>query len=222
MASDDDNLFRDIHRFLLSQARQGEKMDTETMLADRFQVSRYRIRRVLDQLSQMGVVDRAQKRGMTLSQVTPDFLARNICAQISVSNFDIHEFLEALTSIENEVVKLSVMRITPVALGQLTTTLNQFESCLEVHEAALKMHTTFHRQLCEACGSRILLSYALASLEHWHSLLEECDTLNAAFFSSALETDRELLDAVQADDVESAQAIIDAQLRDELTYLIKH
>ena len=63
---DEESLFRDIHSHLMLQAREGQKMDTEMKLAERFNVSRYRVRRVLDILSRMGVVHRAQKRGLTL------------------------------------------------------------------------------------------------------------------------------------------------------------
>ena len=51
---DEESLFRDIHNHLIHQAQEGGKMDTEMKLAERFNVSRYRVRRVLDILTRMG------------------------------------------------------------------------------------------------------------------------------------------------------------------------
>ena len=48
---DEESLFRDIHNHLIHQAQEGGKMDTEMKLAERFNVSRYRVRRVLDILA---------------------------------------------------------------------------------------------------------------------------------------------------------------------------
>ena len=63
---DEESLFRDIHNHLIHQAQEGGKMDTEMKLAERFNVSRYRVRRVLDILTRMGIIHRAQKRGLTV------------------------------------------------------------------------------------------------------------------------------------------------------------
>ena len=57
---DEESLFRDIHRHLLHRAKEADAVDTEATLAERFNVSRYRVRRVLDKLAQLGVVARAQ------------------------------------------------------------------------------------------------------------------------------------------------------------------
>lgn len=68
---DEEALFRDIHHHILRQAKAGERIDTETELAHRFNVTRYKVRKALSVLSQMGVVDRAPKRGMTVNALGP-------------------------------------------------------------------------------------------------------------------------------------------------------
>ena len=67
LSMDEEALFRDIHHHILRQAKAGERIDTETELATRFNVTRYKVRKALSVLSQMGVVDRAPKRGMTVN-----------------------------------------------------------------------------------------------------------------------------------------------------------
>ena len=62
----DNKLFEKIRDHLQSQARNGERIDTETELAKRFGVTRYRIRKELDVLTQMGILVRTPKRGTSV------------------------------------------------------------------------------------------------------------------------------------------------------------
>lgn len=218
MASD--TLFQDIHNPLIEQNRRGEKMDTEMQLAERFNVSRYRVRRVLDQLSQMGVVDRAQKRGMTVNSVTPERLTQSFSSQLEVASFDIREFLEARIGIETEIILLSVMRVTPVLIGQLDQTLRQMRACIESPSAALAFHTTFHKLLIEAGGNRVFQVFALALLEHWNKLLLQTEALDPAFFAQIMDADQELLTAVKVGDESRAKRVLADELRQEMVYLI--
>lgn len=218
---EEDILFRDIHQYLVNQSRTGEKMDTETQLATRFQVSRYKVRKILDQLSQMGVVDRAQKRGMTFAEVTPAVLAHNISEQIAVSAFDVREHFEARLSLEREILPLALMRVTPLMLSKMDESLSKLKGCLDVNGAALKIHTGFHRQVMEACGNRVLEGFALALLEHWYGLLEQGGELGASFFSDALESDLELLRAIKVGDGQAAEKIVSELLRREMLCLIE-
>lgn len=217
----EDILFRDIHQYLVGQARRGEKMDTETQLAARFQVSRYKIRKILDQLSQMGVVDRAQKRGMTFSEVTPAVLAHNIAGQIAVSAFDVREHFEARKSLESEVLPLALMRVTPLMLSKMSEALAKMKGCLDVALAALKLHMEFHRLIMEASGNRVLQAFSLALLEHWYRLLEKSEALDAAFFSAALESDQALLRAIRLGSGDEAQKILGELLQREMICLIE-
>ena len=75
---DEESLFRDIHRHLLRRAKEADAVDTEATLAERFNVSRYRVRRVLDKLAQLGVVARAQKRGVTVLPPDPKLMVNFI------------------------------------------------------------------------------------------------------------------------------------------------
>ena len=124
---DEESLFRDIHSHLMLQAREGQKMDTEMKLAERFNVSRYRVRRVLDILSRMGVVHRAQKRGLTLVSPEPEDLSKSIGSQIQSVGFNAMEFSEARDLMESAVLSLTVKRMTPMQLGRLSETFDQLE-----------------------------------------------------------------------------------------------
>ena len=67
---DEEILFRSIHRHLLERSRAGHQPDTEAGLADRFCVSRHHVRQALDVMTQMGIVTRTQKRGISFAEPT--------------------------------------------------------------------------------------------------------------------------------------------------------
>ena len=84
-----DNLFEKIRDHLQAQARNGERIDTETELAKKFGVTRYRIRKELDILTQMGILVRTPKRGTTVREVGANSLRSQIQMRFDVANFDI-------------------------------------------------------------------------------------------------------------------------------------
>ena len=112
LSMDEEALFRDIHHHILRQAKAGERIDTETELATRFNVTRYKVRKALSVLSQMGVVDRAPKRGMTVNALGPKNLSAQIQVQMDIANFDIREFIEARQLIEVNIIPLAIRRMT--------------------------------------------------------------------------------------------------------------
>ena len=107
---DEETLFRDIHKHILRQAKSGGRIDTEAEIAERFNVTRYKVRKALSVLSQMGIVDRAPKRGMTVNALGPKNLSSQIQVQMDIANFDIREFIEARLLIEVNIIPLCVRR----------------------------------------------------------------------------------------------------------------
>ncbi|VFS48112.1 GntR family transcriptional regulator [Budvicia aquatica] len=87
--------FEQVRSHILQQATLGKRIETETELAARFNVTRYQIRKVLASLTQMGILDRSPKKGSVIRQMNPDTLSDQMQIQFGVAGFDINEFLEA-------------------------------------------------------------------------------------------------------------------------------
>ena len=133
---DEDTLFRAIHKHILRQAKAGGRIDTEAEIAERFNVTRYKVRKALAVLSQMGIVDRAPKRGMTVNAMGPKHLSSQIQVQMDIANFDIREFIEARLLIEVNIIPLCVRRMTPALLGRLDDAICRIElNAGNTHEA---------------------------------------------------------------------------------------
>ena len=202
---DEESLFRDIHSHLLRQAREGGKMDTETKLAERFQVSRYHVRQVLSVMSQMGIVERTQKKGMTITSPQPEQLSRHIENQLKIGRFDVRELAEARVLFDTDLIRLAVRRITPANLGLLTDIVRQMTGCVEFRQAFLKFHLRFWQTVFEAAGNRVLQVFATSLLVQSAEYLEKhTDELEPVWFSDMLEADREVLAAFRRGDEEGA------------------
>ena len=153
---DEETLFRDIHKHILRQAKSGGRIDTEAEIAERFNVTRYKVRKALSVLSQMGIVDRAPKRGMTVNALGPKNLSSQIQVQMDIANFDIREFIEARLLIEVNIIPLCVRRMTPALLGRLDNAICRIEANAGNTQEADRWDREFHLILLESCGNRVL------------------------------------------------------------------
>ncbi|MFR3635212.1 MAG: FadR/GntR family transcriptional regulator, partial [Sutterella sp.] len=120
-------LFHQIHQHILEQAKNNGHIDTEAELAARFNITRYKVRKALSVLAQMGIIDRAPKRGMKVNTLEPKNLSAQIQVQMDIANFDIREFIEARLLIEVDIIPLAIRRMTPAMLGRLENAIEEIE-----------------------------------------------------------------------------------------------
>ncbi len=216
----DDTLFQDIFQLLRQQSRQEGKVDTEVQLAERFKVSRFRVRRVLDRLTDMGVIARAQKRGVTLMPYSPNLLASQIYDHLSIASFDGYEIGEARTSTELEILPLAMKRMTPVIFGDLEEKLNRMARCTEFHGAVLKLYFECHRTILNAAGNRILYGYAYALALHHDRVLQSHLHHDHETVMQLLNGMRELVSYARAGKLEAARETLREMLETESSYVV--
>lgn len=214
---DEESLFRSIHAHLLKQSRAGAEPDTEAGLADRFKVSRYHVRQALDVMTQMGIVTRTQKRGISFTEPEPNDISRQIESHIKIGNFDAFELNEARRLFDTGLLSLAVRRLPPAAMGTLSSIVANMEGCIEFRRAALKFHRQFWETVFKGSGNRVLQVFATSLLFHTMNYLEtHADELEDSWYSDMLSLDREVLKALRAEDGERAQSLITDWLQKEL------
>ncbi len=214
---DEESLFRSIHAHLLKQSRAGAEPDTEAGLADRFKVSRYHVRQALDVMTQMGIVTRTQKRGISFTEPEPNDISRQIESHIKIGNFDAFELNEARRLFDTGLISLAVRRLPPAAMGTLSSIVANMEGCIEFRRAALKFHRQFWETVFKGSGNRVLQVFATSLLFHTMNYLEtRADELEDSWYSDMLSLDREVLKALRLEDGERAQSLITDWLQKEL------
>ena len=214
LSMDEEALFRDIHHHILRQAKAGERIDTETELATRFNVTRYKVRKALSVLSQMGVVDRAPKRGMTVNALGP----KNLSAQIQVQ-MDIAKFIEARQLIEVNIIPLAIRRMTPALLGRLEDAISRIEANASNSAEADRWDREFHLLLLEACGNRVLQVFSAALVTYFEKTTENLPQNDPQFFLDIAKNERLLLTAIKAGREDEAKALLSHQLGEQVELL---
>lgn len=214
-AHDEEQLFRDIHQYILNQAKTGQRIDTENELARRFNITRYKVRKALAVLSQMGIIDRAPKRGMTLLSLGPKNISTQIQTQMDVANFDVREFIEARLLIEVDIIPLAIRRMTPALLGRLEDAINRIEAFANNPREADRWDREFHLLLLEACGNRVLQVFSAALVTYFEKTTDRLPN-DPHFFIDVAMKERELLNAIKAGEVDRAKALLSAHLREQI------
>ncbi len=218
-AAAEEALFQQIHQHILKQAKAGARIDTETELAQRFGVTRYKVRKALSILSQMGVVDRAPKRGMVVNPMRPQNLTTQIQVQMDIANFDIREFIEARLLIEVNILPLAIRRMTPANLGRLEAAIEGIVENASNTAVADNWDREFHLLLLEACGNRVLQVFSGALVTYFEKTTAHLPQNNPEFFLEIARAERKLLDAIKVGDVTSATAILQDHLTTQVSLL---
>lgn len=215
----DNNLFEKIRDHLQSQARNGERIDTETELAKRFGVTRYRIRKELDVLTQMGILVRTPKRGTSVREVGASSLRDQIQMRFDVANFDVGEFIEARALIECSLMPLVSRRMTPALASRLEGTLQKMEEHADEPLEADKYDREFHLLLLEGCGNRVLQVFSGVLVTYFEKTSGRIANMDREFFLEIARQEREILRAIRLGDAEKATALLRNHLMDQTQLL---
>lgn len=210
--TNDKNLFEELRIHLQAQARNGERIDTETELAKRFGVTRYRIRKELDVLTQMGILVRTPKRGTSVREVGASNLRDQIQMRLDVANFDIQEFIEARTLVECALVPLVTRRMTPALASRLDALLNKIEAHADEPLEADKYDREFHLLLLEGCGNRVLQVFSGVLVAYFEKTSANIANMDPSFFIEVARQEREILRALRHGDAELASELLHKHL----------
>ena len=151
-------LFESIKDYLLDEANRKAdgRIETETELATRFNTSRYKVRQALSTLVQMGMLERAPRRGSLLKNVGQSSINDQLLMQFDLSGFDISEFTEARILVECAIIPLATRRIFPAMLSKLENELRLIEENADNPQIADQHDRDFHLLLLQASGNRVL------------------------------------------------------------------
>ena len=159
--TEQDAFFLQLKEYLLSQKLgPGARVEPEAVLAERFGVSRYKVRRTMDAFAHMGIVQRSPRRGTVVRNFDSRALSQNIKFQFDVAHFDITEFAEARAVMECAALPLAVRRISPSALAALQECVDRMEKHITKPEVADKYDLEFHQRIFQASGNTLLTAFS--------------------------------------------------------------
>ncbi len=213
-----ENLFNEIKSHILAQAQSGERIDSETELARKFNVTRYRIRKYLDVLSETGVLKRTPKNGMEMQPLSPKSLREQFQMRLDLANFPLKDFVEARSAIESSLLDLVSMRVTPAQVAKLEETLDNIEANAANPAVADSYDKEFHLLLLQACGNPILQIFSGVLISFFDKTAESAKKMNSDFFKETAEQQRNILKAIRNGETEKAAELMKQHLRERASF----
>jgi GntR family transcriptional regulator of gluconate operon len=174
----------------------------ESVLSERFQVSRAPIREALRELESEGLVE-SRKRGAYVKALSPQ---------------DVWELYNLRTMLEGAAVELAVARFDENDIAALRTHLETMATAAARGErvAFAKADMGFHTQLFERIGHRRLLRVWQSFVETYRVILEITDTENPDLEAVVLDHEH-ILDAIERRDAAEARRRDEESLRNGQT-----
>ncbi len=188
----------------------GKQIETEHELATRFNSTRSRVREALTTLCLQGVLERRPRAGTRVRLFDGAQAAADLAFRFGMAGFGTDDALEARWVIETAVLPLAIRRMTPTLFARLQAHVEAMErSGVHDPEAVDAHDRDFHLVLLEAAGNRTLQAFAGVI----HRLFCQTCRRNLGIWSEAvmqraLSQHRELLSAINAQDVDKAVALM--------------
>jgi len=210
---------------LLGSLKVGDKLPSEPELARIFGVSRAGVREALRvlELSGLVVIKKGNQGGCFIQELSSnqkliDYLSDNWrLGQITLAHL-----IEARYWLESMVIDIVGQRITDKDIDKLRKSMGKAEHlCNEGGDREkVDEHLNFHISLARITGNTILVDTLSAILELLSYMLRKIRQ-SRRITVSALAAHRKILDLLEARQIERAQAVNKAHLKDIATRLIK-
>lgn len=155
-----DEAFLEAFRTYLQEIfrQKGQKLETEQQLARRFGVTRYRIRKALQEFDRSGMLKRVKRAGSLVTDFDPVNLAGDLHYRLT-AGCGADEFADARLWFLEASAEQWVERVTPTVLTQLQEVVDGVARAADEREATEKLRD-FWGRLVATSGNRVVESVA--------------------------------------------------------------
>jgi GntR family transcriptional repressor for pyruvate dehydrogenase complex len=193
--------------------REGERLPSESKLAQQAGVSRSTVREALRTLQEAGLIERSSPRVMVVRGQTEELEHRELTAALRRRNVTFHHLYEALLTIEPELTRLATERADEGDIAELHDNLEAQQRNLEHFHEWSRLDQEFHLAIAEMSANPALI---LTRAPITNLLLP---VLNRFIDSSALTTHalryhHRILSEIEARDPELAAAVTRRHIND--------
>lgn len=209
-----DSEIQEVQKNIISQIKElinfknfepGDKLPSERMLSEKFNVSRGNLREALQKLEYYGVVKSIPQSGTFVADLGITALNGMIDDILGLKSPSFKDLVEARIFLELKGVKMAALRRTSEDLQQLENALAEYSEKVIRGEQAIEEDLIFHLAIAKASGNPTLNSFMLkitpeiiANFEKHHV----CDK-DTAF--KGIQEHKKILDAIRAQKPDEAR-----------------
>lgn len=215
-----DRILAQLKEYILShRIQRGERLPSESDLAEIFSVSRGTIRESLHILEHDGIVQikKGPGGGIFLSDGNLLQLIDSIFFTLRWEQVSFPTLMEARKSLEDRIARLAALRADDEDREEIEKILEKMESAGRDQGLFVQYDTDFHVALAKAAKNKILLLFMVA-LKELHNRVVDYSKLHESLFPVAIDYHREIWKAVKEGDPEKAAEV----MADHLEYFEKH
>jgi len=137
--------------------REGDRLPSETLLAQQSGVSRSTVREALRTLEEAGVIERASPRVMVVRRQTDDQVYRELKHALRRRRVTFHHLHDALLTIEPELARLAAERADDADIRALRDNLQAQHRALEDFAEWSRLDEDFHLTIAEMSANPALV-----------------------------------------------------------------
>jgi len=144
-------------RITSGDLRVGERLPSESSLAEQAGVSRSTVREALRTLQEAGLIERASPRVMVVASRTDDPVFRELRHALRRRNVTFHHLHEALVTLEPELARFAAMRADAGDIAALREALAAQERHLDHFKEWSRLDVEFHLAIAEVSANPALI-----------------------------------------------------------------
>lgn len=191
-------------RVLGVKPKPGDKIPTETELMKEFGLTRYKVRKALSLLVQMGIIERTPRSGSRIKSIEPEVLSSSMHIQFELADFDEQEFTEARLMIELSMMPYVCRRLSPKDRADLRSIIEDVRRHASEPMMADELACNFHLALLKICGNRVMMVFAGVLKTYFRQTRHCLENLPSSYFKTVADLFERLLQHAEQGDVKAA------------------
>lgn len=184
----------------------GDKLPSERMLSEKFDVSRSNVREAIQKLEFYGLLVSKPQSGTfvaDIGQVAMNGMMEDI---LRLEEPDFKSLVETRILLELKTVKLAALRRTDKDLAQMQLALEAYSKKVENGEDAVQEDLLFHLAIAKASGNSTMNTFMLIITPEIITKFEEHHVCDKGLAFMGVKEHQDIFDAIKAQDPKLAKA----------------
>jgi GntR family transcriptional repressor for pyruvate dehydrogenase complex len=198
-----DQVAGQIQQFIVEQKLEpGDRLPTETQLAETFGISRLSLREATKSLEFLGIVESKTGVGLTVGRIDMERLTEHLSFHAGLLEADPQQLIDSRVILETGVLPHVARRMAedPAIETRLRELVEKFRSARDL-KTWIELDIQFHRSLLEASGLQPLVAFG----DLLHIFFQRFrESVNKAGWKAGVESHQRLLDALATGRVAAA------------------
>ncbi|WP_115868973.1 FadR/GntR family transcriptional regulator [Marinoscillum furvescens] len=214
-----DKIIQQIKELISSgQLKPGDKLPSERMLSDLFNVGRSHVRDAIRKLEFYGILRTLPQSGTVVAGFGITALEGLITDVLQLEGNDFHALVETRVLLETNAARNAAMRRSDDDLVAISNALNDFEKAVQAEKDTVENDLLFHLKIAEASKNSVLKSLMLIVTPDILTYFKENNICGGNRPVSALDEHYKILEHIERMEPDKAADAMSTHLSDILNF----